>query len=148
MTTWILNRCFGVFCFKKSWCVACSHDHRSFCTEPGWQENFWMHWFFWLLAISQVFPPASFFYFRKFLQCLWSFHLPLVDSNLYPGAPFCCGAFAFFHMMLAPCYRRKSRQALGYEPAAIHLNSEMFTVELLYNGHLGDRRNWPFVDKF
>ena len=56
----------------------------------------------WLSAISQVFPPASFLYFRKFLQCLWSFHLPLVDSNSYPGVPFCCGAFAFFHMMLAP----------------------------------------------
>ena len=56
----------------------------------------------WLSAISQVFPPASFFYFRKFLQCLWSFHLPLVDSSSYPGAPFRCGAFAFFHMMLAP----------------------------------------------
>ena len=56
----------------------------------------------WLSAISQVFPPASFFYFRKFLQCLWSFYLPLVDSSSYQGAPFRCGAFAFYYMMLAP----------------------------------------------
>ena len=43
-----------------------------------------------------------FFIFGKFLQYLWWSHLPLVDSSSYQGAPFRCGAFAFFHMMLAP----------------------------------------------
>ena len=100
MRKWILNRGFRVFFFKKSWRVA--YSRRSFSTEPGWQENFWMYWFFDFQPSARSSHQRPFFIFGKFLQYLWSSHLPLVDSSSYQGAPFRCGAFAFFHMMLAP----------------------------------------------
>ena len=151
MRKWILNKGFRVFCFKKSWRVA--YSHRSFSTEPGWQENFWINWFFDFQPSVRSSHRRPFFIFGNSFNVwdrfiyLWSI-LVRTQALLSAVVP-----LLFFTWCLRRDYHWKSREAPGYEKA-IHVNSEMLDVKLLYNGHLGDRRKvaivkmWPFVKRF